>query len=297
MSACVTPTSTANNFPYSIPPEPTVSQPVGSFLFSEAAMRFLADRAALSYRYVRRLLKSAPPSVACNVCGWQGTAFRSDACPKCRASIRHRLLLAAVQLDGGTLSAKIQGKHVLHFAPERAVEAVLRPMAGQYVTADLHKKRCDLRLDISNMYAIRAGAFDTVIACDVLECVLEDRQALREIHRVLRPAGCAILTVPQKDGAAAAHEDISIHYPQDRARLFGTADRVRIYGADFPQLVAAAGFAVSVIDHHDFTDEQVKKHVLFPTALSSHPLATNYRKLFVADSSVHSGFDPLSQMQ
>jgi SAM-dependent methyltransferase len=49
-----------------------------------------------------------------------------------------------------------------------------------------------------------------LIACDVLEHVPDDHRAMREIHRVLRRGGYAILTVPQQDGLAETLEDATI---------------------------------------------------------------------------------------
>jgi SAM-dependent methyltransferase len=39
--------------------------------------------------------------------------------------------------------------------------------------------------------------FDLIAACDVLEHLEDDVAALSEIHRALKPGGCALLTVPQ----------------------------------------------------------------------------------------------------
>jgi SAM-dependent methyltransferase len=41
-----------------------------------------------------------------------------------------------------------------------------------------------------------AGAFDLVIASEVLEHIFDDQRAIREIARVLRPGGRAAITVP-----------------------------------------------------------------------------------------------------
>lgn len=41
------------------------------------------------------------------------------------------------------------------------------------------------------------GAFDRVIASEVLEHIVHDRQALVEIGRVLKPHGCLVVTVPR----------------------------------------------------------------------------------------------------
>ena len=61
-----------------------------------------------------------------------------------------------------------------------------------------------------------------MVACDVLEHVSNDHLALKEIFRILRPQGYAILTVPQKDGLSRKHMRIrAITDPVDRERVFG----------------------------------------------------------------------------
>jgi hypothetical protein len=105
---------------------------------------------------------------------------------------------------------------------------------------------------------------------------------MREIFRVLSPGGCAILTVPQKDYLKETFEDPSIRSPEERERHFGQSDHLRIYGDDFPDLLATAGFRVTPIDEHSFPADLAQRHVLFPPRLSLRPLATNFRKVFFA---------------
>lgn len=47
---------------------------------------------------------------------------------------------------------------------------------------------------------LATGAFDTVISCETIEHVANPVQALREIHRVLRPGGHLLLTTPNYMG-------------------------------------------------------------------------------------------------
>jgi SAM-dependent methyltransferase len=177
----------------------------------------------------------------------------------------------------------VRGKVVLHFASEHSIGLLLKQYAQRYLTADLASKRADLRLDISSMPSIESNTFDLVLASDVLEHVPQDIQAMREVYRVLRPRGYAILTVPQKDNLAETIEDSSIVTPEERERAYGQSDHVRIYGADFSKRLAAAGFLeVTVIDAASFPKELVERHVLFPPRLSDRPLATNYRKIYFA---------------
>jgi SAM-dependent methyltransferase len=55
------------------------------------------------------------------------------------------------------------------------------------------------------------GAFDVVLACDVLEHLEDDGTAVREIGRVLRPGGRLIGTVPADPELWSAH-DVALHH-------------------------------------------------------------------------------------
>jgi ubiquinone/menaquinone biosynthesis C-methylase UbiE len=45
----------------------------------------------------------------------------------------------------------------------------------------------------------RSGSFDKVLCTEVLEHLIEDRQALRELSRILKPGGVLVITVPCSD--------------------------------------------------------------------------------------------------
>lgn len=250
----------------------------------------LAKRILRKSQYVAlQFLNEHPKIRECNVCGWQGRRFESDSwhpytiCPRCRSEVRHRLLAAALSQSGSLSYEKIlRGKSVLHLAPEAVVEELLRKYAGKYVTADFLRENVDLKLDITNMPSVESNSFDLVVACDVLEHVTDDDRALHEILRVLRAGGYAILTVPQKDDLEETFEDKTVVAPADRERLFGQWDHLRIYGKSFPKILESAGFKVTVINEATFSDKLVRRHVLFPPVMSTHPLATNYRKVFFA---------------
>ena len=256
--------------------------------FQTAGSRML--RSAKSLR--RSLSLVYPRRVSCNVCDWQGSAFLADgwhegtACPWCRSGVRHRLLMAALTtLDDVSADKLVVGRDVLHIAPEPALERNLRRLAGTYRSADLTNRRRDVLLDICDMAPLANACLDLVLACDVLEHVPDDRRALSELARVLRPGGWAILTVPQKDNLAKTFQDPTITDPAERERAFGQSDHLRIYGHDFSNRVEAAGFTLRVVAHHDFADKLIHRHVLAPSQPSPHPLATNFRRVFFARKS------------
>lgn len=162
-------------------------------------------------------------------------------CPRCGALERHRLLWLYLTERTDLLSSP---RSLLHFAPEPAYERRLKAIPGlRYVSADLDSPLAMDAVDIMDMpYA--DGSFDAVLCSHVLEHVNDDRRAMREIRRVLRPGGWAILMSPIDGRRTTTLEDPSITTPADRHRVFGQSDHVRLYGHDFATRLAEAGFAV-----------------------------------------------------
>ena len=243
-------------------------------------------RGKVRYR-AREAYLAFPKTVACNVCGWSGRRFLSDSwhphivCFRCRSQVRHRLVVAALtHLDGLRWADLVDGKRVLHFAPEKVIAGQFHKRAGKYVTADYMRDGVDLKLDMCAMPEVADGSVDLLIACDILEHVPDVTAALRECHRTLSPGGCAIFTVPQIDGMAKTDEDPTVTTPEQRLRRFGQEDHLRIFGDDLPAWMESAGFAARTVEAATFEPDLVRRHVLRPPVPSQHPLATNNRKVY-----------------
>jgi ubiquinone/menaquinone biosynthesis C-methylase UbiE len=89
------------------------------------------------------------------------------------------------------------------------------------------------------------GSVDIILCSHVLEHIPEDRKAMAEIRRVLKPGGFAVLLVPLVVGVDETHEDPSIVSEELRWKYFGMGDHVRQYGKrDFVARLEAAGLKV-----------------------------------------------------
>ncbi len=66
--------------------------------------------------------------------------------------------------------------------------------------------QCDIQ-----QAAFRSGTFDAVMLCDVLEHVDDDRQAVAEAARLLRPGGVAVITLPALGLLWSAHDEALGH--------------------------------------------------------------------------------------
>ena len=165
-------------------------------------------------------------------------------CPRCGAQARHRALWLYLHARTHLFSGK--GLRVLHFAPERALGQALAGAPGiEYVSADLEDPAAMEHFDITDI-PHPDGSFDVILCIHVLEHVEDDRKAMRELRRILRADGFAIVLVPLDLDRAETFEDPSITDPAERERAFWQADHLRLYGRDFPDRLREAGFDVTV---------------------------------------------------
>jgi SAM-dependent methyltransferase len=92
---------------------------------------------------------------------------------------------------------------------------------------------------------LRSGTFDAIRCVHVLEEIPDDSVAMKELFRLLKPGGWALVSVPtQMD--QETYEDPSISTPKDRRRAFGEEAHVRIYGRDLTERLEGCGFRVQV---------------------------------------------------
>jgi ubiquinone/menaquinone biosynthesis C-methylase UbiE len=87
--------------------------------------------------------------------------------------------------------------------------------------------------------------FDCIICYHILEHIVDDRQAMKELFRVLKPNGWAILQSPVDMTRETTLEDSRITTPEGRRNLFGQDDHVRVYGRDYIERLREAGFSIT----------------------------------------------------
>lgn len=194
-------------------------------------------------RTIRRSFGKFPRE--CPLCGYSGRflgygyPYVCDVyCPKCGSLERHRLLCLAAREH-----RFFADKDVLHFAPEIGITRLVQDQSPrQYVTADLFAHNVDLKENVEDL-AIADRSFDVVICLHVLEHV-NDRRAIQELFRVLRPGGILIAMFPIVEGWDETFEDTSKLSHEDRLLYFGQHDHVRFFGRDARSRLAAPGFVV-----------------------------------------------------
>ena len=182
-----------------------------------------------------------------------GLVLRADSqCVYCGSLERHRLVWLYLQRKTDLLDGL--PKKVLHIAPEIAFMQPLRRRFGKgYITADLLEPWAMVKMDITDIQ-FPDNTFDFIFCSHVLEHVPDDRRAMREFYRTLKPGGWSVLMVPILQ--EHTFEDPSIVNPSQRLAVFGQSDHVRIYGRDFADRLKEAGFEVRVTVATDFLSRQ-----------------------------------------
>jgi SAM-dependent methyltransferase len=196
----------------------------------------------------RFLVRSTGGDVCtCTLCGKTGRFLpmglppRINAgCPECGSMERHRLLGLYLRQHPDLVADRL----VLHFAPERPVAIAVRAAEpALYRTADIEVGRADVQLSLERI-DLPDESVDLVIASHILEHV-DDRLALTELHRILVPGGHAVIMVPIVEGWDETYENAAVKTNAERARHFGQADHVRVYGRDLRARIAAAGLSLT----------------------------------------------------
>lgn len=211
----------------------------------------------------------------CPVCGNSYRRFlaygrlrsRPNAlCPGCLSLERHRLIWLYLQNRTDFFNRPMD---VLHIAPEQCFIGPFTQRHGErYITADLESPWARVKMDIHQM-PFADKTFDAVLCNHVLEHVTDDVQAMREINRVLKPGGWAVLQIPFfQPVPEKTFSDDSIIDARERERVFGQADHVRRYGTDYPDRIRASGLlAEEERFAFDLSPEECKAHGLVPEIL------------------------------
>ncbi len=204
--------------------------------------------------------------VECPICGNHYGKFlpygrinpRLNAlCPSCLSLERHRLIWLYLKEKTNFFSAQLD---VLHIAPEPCFMKRFEKQHGEkYITADIESPLAKVKMDIHQI-PFSENIFDVVICNHVLEHVQDDIKAMSEIRRVLKPEGWAIMQVPFFSPVPdVTFEDTTITDPQEREKVFGQDDHVRMFGKDYSKRIERAGLKAV---ENDFAKVQPEKYGL-----------------------------------
>jgi len=175
------------------------------------------------------------------------------ACPSCDSHSRQRAL--SLWLRNEFHLDEKQGV-ALVFAPERALAPLwsAAPHLRVFKTDIEPSRGVDLLADV--MHLPLADQSVSVMWCHhVLEQVGDDKLALREMYRVLQPAGGVLLI---SAGLSAETETREFGYSDPK--LSGNR---RSYGRDFSKRLEAAGFVVRTMKY-DLSARELELYAVYP---------------------------------
>ncbi|MBM4147368.1 MAG: class I SAM-dependent methyltransferase [Nitrospira sp.] len=212
--------------------------------------RFLEELSNLCH-----LLSPASAQYSCPLCNYFGPFVKlndriDSRCPSCNSLERHRLqslVLRSIESENYSLSQL----EVLHVSPDPILSEMFKKTAKYYLSIDLNSPYAMVQMDLTNL-GLPDNSFDIVFCSHVLEHILDDATALKEINRVLRPSGLAILTVPifgentEEFGEAREEENYHVRRP----------------GKDYFNRYKKEGFQVSLFSSRDFESEGVQLSLL-----------------------------------
>lgn len=253
----------------------------------------LPDSIANTYRSIRDQKQKVRnekfflgDAVVCPICkatyslfGHYGLEQRENArCHNCGSLERDRLIFLFLKEKLAFFKNNSSKIRVLHFAPEKPFYQLFTNLNQiDYTPCDLfpeiypYKGETRItKVDITQI-PFEDNSFDFILCNHVLEHVIDDRKAMKELVRVLNKNGNGIFQVPIDYQRETTYEDFSITTPKEREKAFGQDDHVRWYGKDYVLRLQDAGFKVNEDDFiTNFSKEELFKYGLTPKELIYH---------------------------
>lgn len=172
-----------------------------------------------------------------------GGGYREHAqCSFCHSLDRERWLYYVLKNKTQLFSKNVR---VLHFAPEKVMESMLSDLSNiDYYTGDIMPGMAMHITDITDIQ-YKDRTFDIVICNHVLEHIEDEKKAISEILRVLKPDGIFVFSFPicLDD---TTKEDPTINTPEKRLECYGQEDHVRLYGKDFKERFENYGLEIEI---------------------------------------------------
>ena len=208
----------------------------------------------------------------CPICGHSSNEFldhnndmviKNTVCPSCKSYERHRLLWIFLNKEIDLSTKKLK---ILYIAPENCLYNELNKIENiSIITANILGKNVDINFNLINI-PFNDNVFDLILCNHVLEHVKNDRKAMSELYRIMKPDGLAILTIPYSTQEKTIEEPLDQEYTlEKRLKLFGKQDHVRTYSLlDFENRLTEVGFKVYPISYGKMlSKELVEKYNLY----------------------------------
>lgn len=182
-------------------------------------------------------------------------------CARCGSLPRDRRLYDLLKKEN-----LFRGK-MLDFSPSRTLYRKFKKTeAVEYYPTDFANEFIsDFHFDITEIKQ-EDNFFDLIICYHILEHVIDDKKAISELFRVLKPGGNLFLQTPFSENEMI--EDSAITTNDERKKHFGQKDHVRIYSVEgLSERLEQAGFIVNVLQFKEqlknrsgFSEKEIVLH-------------------------------------
>lgn len=187
-------------------------------------------------------------------------------CPICGSMDRDRLIIAYLSRCE---KLKKEGASIIQIAPSSTIENYLIHNYPnlKYHSADLYMEGVTFQVDLQDMNIIPDNNYDFIICSHVLEHIPDDRKAIKELFRILKPGGIGILLVPLDLNMIETDEEVGCS-EEENWRRFGQGDHVRKYAKkDFVNRIQECGFNLECLGKEYFGDKVFKENGLTDTSI------------------------------
>jgi len=211
------------------------------------AVKLFADvyGSRLKSELVNKILSK---KVECPICGWRGHKFYDYIdgesfsygveCPQCLSHGRHRALFSWLKND---FRLAEKSGWALVCAPEKPIAPLWNSSGSlKVIKLDIEPVRgVDVLADLQEI-PFADNSYDIIWCHHVLEQIPDDKKALSEFFRVLKPSSGMLIV-----SSAMARDEKTNEFGHSNINHFGNW---RIYGQDFPQKLAGCNFSVEKVE-------------------------------------------------
>jgi SAM-dependent methyltransferase len=181
--------------------------------------------------------------------------IKNAFCPLCGSDIRHRLGAAFLKSNKDLLSSRMK---VLQFAPEEGFYYFFNNKKNiEYIPCDINPGMEASRVDITDIQ-FDDNSIDAIICNHVLEHIVDDIKAMKELYRVLKSNGWALITVPTFGEKTFEIPGLD---PKDREKMYGFKGHVRLNGLDLKLKLLDVGFSVTIYSIDDVPGKYIDRNI------------------------------------
>ncbi|PTN08341.1 class I SAM-dependent methyltransferase [Mangrovibacterium marinum] len=192
-------------------------------------------------------------TVRCNCCNRtfrkflaKGNQPRANAeCPYCGSLERSRRMKFYLERE---VFSQAMPQRILHFAPEKCLDQLFKNQSFEYVDADINPAYASHPIDITRI-PFPPNYFDLIICSHVLGHVANERRAISELHRVLKPGGQALILSLLQAGREKTLEMPELETAAEKLHFYGEPDLCRAHGKDFIDRLGQANWTVECVDY------------------------------------------------